>query len=87
MMFALWTAVTFLRPLRRAHSKAYETIRLVPVIEIGLIEMPASSRIRLPVLSAMNSISSLACAVPCSNSIPAYRSSWFSRTMMMSTFS
>ena len=27
MMFALWTAVTFLRPLARAYSKANDAIR------------------------------------------------------------
>ena len=48
-MFALWTAVTFLRPCLRAYSKAYLTIRSVPVIEIGLIEMPRVGADRLAV--------------------------------------
>ena len=42
MMLALWTAVTFLRPFSAAYSKANRTTRVVPVIEIGLIEMPES---------------------------------------------
>ena len=48
-MFALWTAVTFLRPCLRAYSKADLTIRSVPVIEIGLIEIPESGADRLAV--------------------------------------
>ena len=47
-MLALWTDVTFLRPCFRAYSKAYLTIRRVPVIEIALIVMPESGRTVLP---------------------------------------
>ena len=39
-MFALWTAVTFFRPCFLAYSKAYLTIRVVPVVEIALMESP-----------------------------------------------
>ena len=46
-------------------------MRFVPVTEIGLIEMPESSRIVFSVSSAMRSMSCFASAVPCSNSIPA----------------
>ena len=44
MMFALWTAVTFLRPLSRAYSKAYSRSARVPDTLIGLIDTPVSSR-------------------------------------------
>jgi hypothetical protein len=71
MMFALCTAVTFLRPYRCAYWNAYDTMRFVPVTLMGLIEMPLSSRIRLSVASAMKSIRESAPAVPCSNSMPA----------------
>ena len=37
MMFALATAVTFLRPFSTAYSKAYCTMRRAPVTEIGLM--------------------------------------------------
>ena len=42
MMFALWTAVTFGGRSARVVEREL-TIRRVPVIEIGLMEMPASS--------------------------------------------
>jgi hypothetical protein len=87
MMFALCAAVTLRRPFSRAYSNAARTILVVPKTEIGLIEMPASSRIVLPDSSAIVSRSRAASAEPCSNSMPAYRSSWFSRTMTTSTFS
>jgi hypothetical protein len=50
------------------------------VIEIGLIEMPESSRIFFSWMPLRNSMTLAASGVPCSNSMPAYRSSWFSRT-------
>ena len=69
-MFALWTDVTFLRPCLRAYSKAYLTIRRVPVIEIALIEMPESGRTVLPLSRLMSAISSAVSGLPCSNSQP-----------------
>ncbi len=69
-MFALWTAVTFLRLCLRAYSKAYLTIRRVPVTEIGLIEMPESGRIVLPLSLLMSAISSAVSGLPFSNSQP-----------------
>ena len=45
MMLALLTADTFLRPFARAYSKAYFAMRVVPKTLIGLMLMPASSRI------------------------------------------
>ena len=69
-MFALWTAVTFLRPCLRAYSKAYLTIRLVPVIEIALIESPESGRIVLPLSRLMSAMSSAVSGLPFSNSQP-----------------
>ena len=84
-MFALWTLVTFLRPYLRAYSKAYFTMRSEPVIEIGLIEMPESGRIVLPLSFLISAISSAVSGLPCSNSQPRYRSSVFSRTMTRST--
>jgi hypothetical protein len=45
MMFDLWTAVTFFRFFRTAYSKAAFTIRSVPEMLIGLIEIPESGRI------------------------------------------
>ncbi len=71
MMLALCTAVTFRRPSRRAYSKAKRTIRVDLITEIGLIEIPESSRMRVPVISAINSIIRFASVVPCSNSTPA----------------
>ena len=67
-MLALWTLVTFLRPCLRAYSKAYLTIRSEPVIEIGLIEMPESGRMVLPLSFLMSAISSAVSGLPCSNS-------------------
>ena len=54
---------------------AMRTRRLVPVMEIGLMPMPESSRTRLlvpaSILVLMKSISSFACGVPCFHSMPA----------------
>ena len=57
-----------------------EATRRVPVTEIGFMETPESSRIVLDWMPLRNSITLAASGVPCSNSMPAYRSSWFSRT-------
>ncbi len=67
-MFALWTLVTFFRLCLRAYSKAYLTIRSVPVTEIGLIEIPESGRIVLPLSFLMSAISSAVSGLPFSNS-------------------
>ncbi len=80
MMLALCTAVTLCRSLARAWSKANRTMRSVAKTEMGLIEIPESGRMRAPVRSATKSISSAVPGRPCSNSMPAYRSSVFSRT-------
>ena len=71
MMFALCAAVTLRRPFARAYSNAERTILCVPKIEIGLIEMPASSRISLPDSSLIVSRRRAASSEPCSNSMPA----------------
>ena len=49
MIFALCTAVTFLRLCFKAYSKANLTIRSEAVVEIGLMEIPESGRISLVV--------------------------------------
>ena len=54
---------------------------------IDLIEMPLSSRMRRPVVSSTNRISSLTATVPISNSKPVYMPSVFSRTTIRSTWS
>ena len=87
MMLALCTAVTFLRPCLSAYSKAYSTMRRVPVTEMGLMEMPESGRMEPAPLSSTNSMSRRASSLPSSNSMPAERSSEFSRTMTRSTSS
>ena len=71
MMFALWTAVTFLRPLARAYSKANRAIRSLPVMEIAFKEMAESWRIDSPVSFSASAMMRAAASVPCSNSIPA----------------
>ena len=87
MMLALCTAVTLRRPSVRAWSKANCTMRRVAVIEIGLIERPESARIVRPVRRAMVSMASAVAASPSSSSMPAYRSSVFSRMSTRSTSS
>ena len=84
-MLALWTAVTFLRPCFRAYSRAYLTIRRVPMIEIALIVMPESGRTVLPFNRLISAINSAVSGLPCSNSQPKYRLSVFSRTITRST--
>src|SRR5579884_2228280 len=79
MMFALCTAVIWRRPLRLAQSNANSKIRRVPVTEIGLIEMPASRQRSRPPFDSIQPSSSSASCVPSSYSMPAYRSSVFSR--------
>ena len=49
--------------------------------------MPLSERIRRPVVSSTNRISSLTATVPISNSKPVYMPSVFSRITMRSTVS
>jgi hypothetical protein len=70
MMFALCTAVTLRRPLRLAYSNAASTIRSEPNTEIGLIEMPESSRTTDPSSFSTSRIRAFS-GVPRSNSIPA----------------
>ena len=85
MMFALWLAVTLVRPRRRASSKANRTMRSLPRSLIDLIETPESSRMRRPVVSSTKPISSFTATVPISNSRPVYMPSVFSRTTTRST--
>jgi hypothetical protein len=70
MMLALCAAVTLRRPLARAYSNAARTMRSDPKTEIGLIEMPASSRTLAPSCSR-SARSCAASGVPFSNSMPA----------------
>ncbi len=83
MMFALCAATTFRRPCATAYSKAWRTIRSEPNALIGLIEIPASSRTTEPSSASVARSCALA-SLPRSNSMPAYRSSVFSRTMTTS---
>jgi len=87
MMLALWIAVTFRRPWVRACSKANRTIRSLPNRLIVLIETPLSSRMRRPVVSSTNRMSSFTATVPISNSRPVYMPSVFSRITIRSTWS
>ncbi len=80
MMLALWTAVTFLRPRAMAYSKAKRTIRSLAASEIGLSDSAVSSRRGYVVIGFSCARSCLASGEPLANSIPAYRSSVFSRT-------
>ena len=61
----------------------------MPETLIGLIDTPVASGAVLILRSVetrlMYSISSRVCGLPASNSMPAYRSSVFSRTMTRST--
>ncbi len=70
-MLPLCTRVTDFRPLRTAYSMAARTSRLDPVIEIGLMPMPESSRMFQPYSLAQNSMSWATSGVPCSSSMPA----------------
>ena len=70
MMLALWAAVTFLRPFSSAYLKADSTIRSEPNTEIGLIEMPDSSRVGESSSSARKVRSFSTSAEPFSNSMP-----------------
>ena len=87
MMLALWLAVTFAKPRRRASSNANRTMRSLPCSLIDLIETPESSRMRRPVESSTKPISSFTATVPISNSRPVYMPSVFSRTTTRSTVS
>ena len=84
MMLALCTHVTFLRPQRRAYSNAYSTIRRDRAMEIGLIEMAESAANGFWPDASTNLFSSTTSGEPSSNSMPAYRSSVFSRTITRS---
>ena len=71
MMFALCAAVTFRRPFSSAYLKAASTMRSEPNTEIGLIEMPDSSRVGESSSSARKRRSFSTSGEPTSNSIPA----------------
>ncbi len=60
----------FLAPCLRAYSRAYFTIRRVPVIEMALMVMPESGRIVLPLRRLISAINSAVSGLPCSNSHP-----------------
>ena len=74
-MFPLCTSVTVLRPSFNANAIAARTSRFDPVIEIGLIPTPESSRTRFfvpfSISSLTNAINFAASGVPSRNSIPA----------------
>ena len=73
------------RPAAAAQANANRTIRSLPCSEISLTEIPLSARTVRPVVAPMNAISSATASVPISSSMPAYRSSVFSRTTTRST--
>jgi len=87
MMFALVTHDTRLRPCVRAYSKAKRMIRSEPARLIGFTEMPEPGAICFAWSAFSSPITRSACGVPASYSIPAYRSSVFSRTSTRSTLS
>ena len=60
-----------MRPFSLAYAKADSTIRSEPNTEIGLIEMPDSSRVGESSSSARNVRSFSTSAEPFSNSMPA----------------
>ena len=63
--------MTFLRPFSSAYLKAASTIRSEPNTEIGLIEMPDSSRVGESSSSARKRRSFSTSSEPFSNSMPA----------------
>ncbi len=71
MTFALWTAVTFFRPFATAYSNANFTMRRVPITEMYLIEIAASSRILVLPAFSIAARTSVSSGVSMSNSIPA----------------
>ena len=87
MMFAFVTHETRLRPCSRAYSKPKRAIRSEASGEIGLIEIPELAAIWRGCIVFSVEITVRAASVPASYSIPAYRSSVFSRTITTSTFS
>ncbi len=87
MMFAFVMHETRRRPLARAYSNAKRMIRSEPSGLSGLIEMPELAGICFGWRAFRKSITARASSVPDSNSIPAYRSSVFSRTTTRSTSS
>ena len=70
-MFPLCTSVTDLRLCSTAYSIAARIRRFEPVIEIGLMPMPESSRMSQPNSCFRSSIIRLASGVPSSTSRPA----------------
>ncbi len=85
MMLALWPTVTFRRRFRRAKSKANRTMRRVPDTLIGLTVTPASGLISNPAREVSSRQRIATSRLPLANSMPAYRSSVFSRTTTRST--
>ena len=71
MMLPLCTRVTVFRRFSIAYWIAMRTSRFDPVSEIGLMPMPESGRMRLPISVARNSMTRSACGVPRAHSIPA----------------
>ena len=86
MMLALVTHETRRRPFACAYSNANRMIRSEPSGLIGFTEMPDEGRICFACMPFSVSITRAASGVPDSYSIPAYRSSVFSRTITTSTF-
>ena len=87
MMFPLWTIVTERRFLSSAYWIAAVTRRFVFRSLIGLIPMPESSGIRVPISPFRNARTFACSSVPAFHSMPAYTSSVFSRNTTMSSFS
>ena len=71
MMLPLWTRVTVLRLLAMAYWIALRTRRFEPNSDIGLMPMPESGRMRLPISFSRNSMTRSACGVPFAHSMPA----------------
>ena len=86
IMFALCTAVTFLRLFFIAYLKEKSIILREANSEIGLIEIPESSLTFLGLNLFIKDINFFALLLFFSNSTPAYKSSLFSRIMIKSTF-
>ena len=85
MMFAFVMHETRFRPFARAYSNAKRMIRSDPSGLSGLIEIPELEAMRFGCRAFRKSMTACASSVPDSNSIPAYRSSVFSRTITTST--
>ena len=87
MMFAFVTPATSRRWLARAYSNAKRMIRSDASTLIGLTEIPEPAAICFGWSPFSVSMTVFAFGLPASYSMPAYRSSVFSRTTTMSTFS